>query len=321
MKVKTTFLCGIDQIELHLLAKRGERFADNYFITKERELITELIYRFGDGLGSVETNYLINSAKAVVYRSGEIEHAEHDLTTQLEATMIDDMLALKLFSLALWRVKDNAGHFDRAWIVAQTTRGPRVHCNSWASRVSSAGGSFEPVTFSSDELRIARNSKMGSVAYLAPEGAPTMLAKDSLRFQRFMYFLGAARDTNDVAMKIAQYCSGLEALVSTSQQELSHQVAERVAGLLASPGPDRISIFKLVKQAYGFRSKAVHGASFKPRDVDQLRDCAIEIDQIYRKVFDQYLLPDGRIRSIIEDTNDKVTSFFEDLVIGGNSVV
>lgn len=50
-------------------------------------------------------------------------------------------------------------------------------------------------------------------------------------------------------MKIAQYCSGLEALVSTSQQELSRQVSGRVAALVQPPGAGRISTFKLVKQA------------------------------------------------------------------------
>lgn len=316
MRLKTTYLCGLDQIELPAMPQRGERFAEDYWITKDKGRIAELIHQFGDGLGSVETTYLANRASAVVYRSGEIEVVGEDVVDCLETRIIDDMLALKRLEMGLWLIKDNAGHFDRAWIVARTTRGTIVHCNTWASRTSSADGSFEPTSFSSEELRIARSLKTPLPSYLGQSGLPTMLAKGSLRFQRFQYFLGAARESGDVAMKIAQYCSGLEALVSTSQQELSHQVSERVAALLAPPGPDRISYFKLVKQAYGYRSKAVHGSSFKPTDVGQLRDCSKKVDQIYRSLFALYIQEDERFRTAVEGTDEDATQFFVELLLG-----
>jgi len=316
MRLNTTFLCGLDQISLPVMPQRGERFADDYYITTDKRRIDELIREFGAGLGSVETTYLLNHASAVVYRLGEVEIGEGGIEACLEKRTIDDMLALKRLEMGLWLVKDNACHFDRAWLVARTPRGPATHTNTWAARMTSAEGTYEPVTFSSEELRLARSFKTPLPSYLRASDSPTMLAKGSLRFQRFLYFLGAARESGDVAMKIAQYCSGLEALVSTSQQELSHQVSERVSALIAPPGPNRISNFKVVKQAYGYRSKAVHGSSFSPAEVNQLRDCSKAIDEIYRWLFSLYFQEDGRFRAAVEGTNENATQFFIELLLG-----
>lgn len=316
MRFSTTFFCGLSQISLPPLPQRGERFAEDYYITTDKGRIAELIKEFQGGLGSTETTYLLNQANAVIYRWAEIEVGDEGVEACLEKRIIEDMLALKRLELGLWLVKDNAAHFDRTWLAARTPRGPTMHTNTWAARITSADGSFVSASFTLEELRLARNFKTPLPTYLKASDSPTMLAKGSLRFQRFQYFLGAARGSSDVAMKIAQYCSGLEALVSTSQQELSHQVSERVAALLAPPGPERITIFKLVKQAYGYRSKAVHGSSFKPVEVDQLRDCAGAIDQIYRCLFVLYFDENGRFRTAAEGSEENVTQFFMELLLG-----
>ncbi|MBY3517077.1 hypothetical protein HFN76_33630 [Rhizobium laguerreae] len=319
MRVRTTFICGLDNVQLPKLAQESAPFADGYQITNVRPKIVELLRMFGNALGSVESGYLANRASAIVFRFSEIETDGPDIQACLEARVIVDMLAVLRLGLGLWLVKDNAVHFDRVWLSAHTANGPIVHNNYWASRMSSANGSYDPVQFSSSELRAARSFQSPLPTYIGQSGSPTMLEHGSLRFQRFQYFLGAARETTDVAMKIAQYCSGLEALVSTSQQELSHQVSERVACLVSSLGPERERIFKLVKQAYGYRSKAVHGASFKPADVGQLRDCSTKIDEIYRELYGLYFADDGRFRAAAEGTDEDANRFFIKLLLGDSS--
>lgn len=315
MRVKTTFLCGIDHIDLPPLPQRGERFADDYYITKDRARIGELISQFTDSLGSVETDYLLNFASAVIWRTGETEIDEPNLTACLEVKMLDDMFILKSLEMELWRVKDNACHFDRAWIMTRTNRRPLVHTNAWASRSSTADGLFNSVFFSREELRIARTFNDLLFPSYSKINLPTKLTKNTKRFERFYYFIGAARATNDLAMKIAQYCSGLEALVSTSQQELSHQVSERVAALLEPLGQKRLSTFKLIKQAYGYRSKAVHGHSFKPSDVKQLCDCSKGLDQACRRLFHLYFQKGCRFRSAVEGKDENATQFFLELLL------
>jgi hypothetical protein len=316
MRLNTTFLCGLDQIELPAMLHRGERFADDYYLTTDKNRIAELVSEFGTGLGQVETTYLVQRASAVVYRRSSIDFDGVDAVGCLEKSIIEDMLAVKRLEMGLWLVKDNAAHFDRAWIAARTAQGSIVHTNTWASRVSAADGTFDAASYSVEELRLARNFYTPLPAYLRASASPTLLTKGSLRFQRFQYFLSGARQSNDVAMKIAEYCSGLEALVSSSQQELSHQVSERVAALLAPPGPARIANFKFIRQAYGYRSKAVHGASFKPTDVNQLRDCSKKIDQFCRLLFELYLGEDGKFRTAVEGPDDDVTQFFLELILG-----
>lgn len=311
MRGTTTFLCGIDQVTLSIATGRGERFAGDYFVTKDAAKIGELIRAFGNGLGSVETGYLLHRAAAVIYRveAVRLDPAEN-VGAALDRQLVQDMLKVKGLEAAMWLIKDNACHFDRAWLAFNANGQITVNNNFWASRKSCADGTFRAVDFSSEELRIARRSERPTGEHIVSAGTPTMLAKGSLRFQRFEYFIGAARDSIDVAMKIAQYCSGLEALVSTAQQELSHQVSERVAVLLAGPGEQRLTTYKLVKQAYGYRSKAVHGAPFKSADVSQLRDCATEIDQLCRELSLLYLGPDSRFRDAIESSDQHATDFF-----------
>ncbi|TVZ66168.1 HEPN domain-containing protein [Rhizobium mongolense] len=300
-----------------MISGRGERFADDYYITRDRSRITALLERFGNALGSVEARYLADRAKAVVYRSSDTEGDEVDLGTFLEKALIKDMLRLKSLELGLWLVKDNASLFDRTWIAAPPDRGIMVHTNTWASRNSSADGSFRAVPFSIEELRIARSIQTPQLPlYIRQNDSPTSLQKGSERFSRFQYFIGAARSIPDVALKIAQYCSGLEALVSTSQQELSHQVSERVAAVLHPPGDDRITTYKLVKQAYGFRSKAVHGATFKPNEVAQLKQISKGIDRVCRAVFEAYIEDTSPFREALETSDEDLNGFLIQILLG-----
>ncbi|NTG16440.1 hypothetical protein G6L05_22060 [Agrobacterium rhizogenes] len=318
MRHKTTFICGLDQIELPMISGRGERFADVYFITRDRSKIVQLIDEFGDSLGRVEASYLADQAAAVVYRSSNTESEETDIDRFLRTTLHTDMLRLKSLELSLWLVKDNASLFDRAWIATPNNLRVAVHTNSWATRTSAADGTFKVLSFSVDELKLARALVTPQLPiYLGQTESPTSLQKGSERFTRFQYFVGAARSISDVALKIAQYCSGLEALVSTSQQELSHQVSERVAAILHPPGPDRIAAYRLIKQAYGYRSKAVHGATFRPTEFNQLREASEGIDEICRVLFGVYVDENNPFRTAVEGSDDTLNQFLVELLLGG----
>lgn len=320
MNVTSTFICGLDQLTLPSTPARGERFSDNYFITTDPSKISDLIKSFGDALGTAEFNYLTSRTSALAYRVSATSLDGHDLGQALQAQLVTDMLAVKRLELGFWLVKNNASHFDRAWISAPSGSGWVVHNNTWGARMSSAGGDYDRAAFSSEDLRFARSLNTPKPLYLDQGGPPTMLGTGSLRFQRFQYFIGAARATVDVAMKIAQYCSALEALVSTAQQELSHQVSERVAVLLALRGEDRLKMYRLVKQAYGYRSKTVHGASFKEADMNKLRDCSTAIDGICRHLYLMYLEDDAVLSSAVESSDEIATAFFLAKLLGESDV-
>jgi hypothetical protein len=267
MLIRTTFFTGLNQIELPATSKRGERFANYYQLTTDRVRIDDVIRPFAGGLGNVELSYLRRGgAKALVYRISDQEVDEADINTSLNQLLILDMKTVKALQFSLWVIKDNAACFDICWIAAVVLpTGLIVNNNMWGTRQSCANGAISAVHFDSEELRNARLLSHAQASRISSHPASTMLGGETLRYQRFGYFIDSARSASDVAMKIAQYCSGLEALVSTAQTELSHQVSERIAAILAVPGGKRIELFKQVKEAYGFRSKAVHGATFKPK--------------------------------------------------------
>ncbi|WAC27505.1 HEPN domain-containing protein [Ancylobacter sp. SL191] len=318
--IETTFFCGLDQISLPKYSRNGSKFLENYFITTDKGVILDLVLPLCRSIGSIEFDYLTIVAKAVIYRKGTIEcqseRREH-VSQALADQLIDDMVAVQILDSMLWMIKDNACHFDRAWIAGKINGSTIVNNNVWSSRPSCADGLFNEVSFSFDEFQIVRRSRRQMGTYLGASGAPTALSKELLRLQRFEYFIGAARSSHDVAVKIALYCSGLEALVSTSQQELSHQVSERVAAVLVGPGPKRVAIFKLMKRAYGFRSKTVHGASFKPTEMDQLRECSKIVDHICRALQALYFDDeDPSFRSAVEASDDKSSEFFVEAILG-----
>jgi hypothetical protein len=86
---------------------------------------------------------------------------------------------------------------------------------------------------------------------------------NSARISRALGFIHRAQQTDIPPEKIAFYCSSLEALLSTSQAELSHQVAERTALISTPHANERIDVYRLIKSGYSFRSKYVHGAPVK----------------------------------------------------------
>jgi hypothetical protein len=315
----TTFFVGLDQVELPTTAAPGERFANHYRLTTDRTQIVKLVKPFATHMGHVETSWLIGGgAKALAYRVSEQEVDPADIGGSLDRLLVSDMEAISLLQLQLWRVKDNAVHFDRCWVAAQMSVGTVVNCNTWASRPSCADGTFQSVRFDHEELRIARMlASSGKINWLSAP-APTLLVHGTLRFDRFNYFLAVARSSTDVAFKIAHYCSALESLVANQQVELSHQVSERVAVALTAPGPDRIKIFKCIKDGYGYRSKTVHGASFKQKDIDRLSECAINLDHVCRQLLYEYYNEDGKLRAALEDSDVAMTEFFIQRTLGGS---
>lgn len=321
--ITTTFFSAIDQVILPKSSKNGERFQDAYYITTDYSKIVEIVSPFQQSIGSVETSYLLSAGpKALIYRKNSIDVSTANLAAVLGEMLIEEMLAIKTLQFNLWLLKDNAVHFDRAWIGAQTTQGVHVNSNVWHSRDSLANGAFQPIAFDVEEWRTARSiarptdKEQAAGLHILSSSSPTMLTSDSLRFQRFQYFVGSARSSADVAMKMAQYCSGIEALVSTAQTELTHQVSERVAAILATPGPERVSLFRVVKEAYGYRSKAVHGASFKSKDAEKLIASAEAIDEICRQLVMAYFEPSTGLRVALEGTDQDASDYFVERILG-----
>jgi hypothetical protein len=104
---------------------------------------------------------------------------------------------------------------------------------------------FRPGVFRMDRLAVALTSLWNSLCTVFPDQAYTSLSV------------------------------AVEALVSTQPDgEISHQLAERIACLLATPESKPIQIYRRVKRLYGTRSDIVHGRGLDKEDRKKLRNLA-----------------------------------------------
>jgi hypothetical protein len=103
-----------------------------------------------------------------------------------------------------------------------------------------------------------------------------------------------------LAEKITFYCSALEALLSTSQAELSHQIAERVALISSQNVDERTEIYWLLKECYNFRSKYVHGSPLRDIGEEKIAKLTIKLDEAARRCFEK-VMSDHELAQAVTD--------------------
>jgi hypothetical protein len=74
-------------------------------------------------------------------------------------------------------------------------------------------------------------------------------------------YLWSALTASHPELSFVALCMALEALTSTSQNEITHTLAERCAVLTCTSGSKRIALYREIKDLYGMRSRIVHGRS------------------------------------------------------------
>lgn len=137
---------------------------------------------------------------------------------------------------------------------------------------------FDEVTFTKEEIiELAKNMKVISVDDVRS-------GSNYIEVTQYQYFKSAdvgrkmmawiyiyiyhARAIAAITIKVLMYITAMEALVSTSTAELSHQVAERIALLIGDGAEERMRIYNNIKKGYGVRSKAAHGEPQKGTEQD-----------------------------------------------------
>lgn len=300
MKHQSTFFFGLTGIKLSLASSPGLDLGNGLRVLNDKNSIGRLVSSYVEFIGTVEEAFLVHRAQAVGYRRLPIELDENQISESINGELIRSLVEVTAWLTRLWMIKDNSVDVDSGWMAVPVKNSLQVSTNRLSVSVTKADGSMENTFFSASEIEKARSipveadywKSTGPIPLaieLGQDPSATKLSGDSLRFYRFTYYLHTGRTTSDVPLKIAHWCSALEALVSSSQTELSHQVAERVASGLHEIGYDRLNTFKLVKHAYGIRSKAVHGAAFKNKDVANLKDTAVALDDVCRHLARLYL--------------------------------
>lgn len=320
MKCACVFFAGLTGISLPKTVGPGWPIRGPLKVTTDRSYVHRLIGSYSDGLGTLETSFLTDTAKAVAFFRETLEIDSQRVPEAANGIIIKYLEEVQLWLSGLWLIRDNSVNVDVAWMAVHLKEKEIINNNRWSTSVCMADGTYSETPYSTEELKWILGTPFHAATW--SQGSPialgwtensdplsTKLSAKSLRYQRFLYFVHAARSARDIAIKIAHYCSGLEVLVSSSQTELSHQVAERVSCILHPLGAKRLSTFKLIKAAYGIRSKAVHGATFKEKEEAVLKRTSIDIDDICRDLALLYLEQD-QFREAIESGSQAFNEFW-----------
>ena len=220
-----------------------------------------------------------------------------------------------------WLIKDHAMQCDAAFLRVETADGVSWTRNYLAVAPSLSDGyayADRGIRMSIDELK-----KWGQTDDLV-EGYLSEAASSSMRFMmekgyarsgRAMQFIVAARQSQNLAFKIANYCSALETLFTTDSTELAHKLAERVAFFLGERGDNRRDVFAMVKSAYNLRSKLVHGDTLKQNQIDALTAISRECDGALRRILWE-IFNSADLKKIFDAHDNAIEDYFADLILG-----
>ncbi len=133
------------------------------------------------------------------------------------------------------------------------------------------------------------------------------------RISKSFNFIHNARISSILPERITNYISFFECLFSDSAPEISHRVSERVALYLANEFDERIMIYNKLKEAYGIRSKFIHGDDLNKK-LDKktaLIEISCLLDNYTRIILNKILNGDY---AIFNKNNEDLTLYFNKLI-------
>ena len=86
----------------------------------------------------------------------------------------------------------------------------------------------------------------------------------------------------------------LESLFTTSRDELSHRVSERIAFFLETNNQDRANLYQKVRDIYGTRSMIAHGITMKKKDIQKMQAIHPELEFLVQRILKKIIL-DGNL--------------------------
>lgn len=193
----------------------------------------------------------------------------------------------------LWSIRDNAIYIRDGFtfVYKNTLDDGRTFKASLSAINTKASGERCYVCYSKNEIEQAADG-MAVISFNDIfEGADYCNASQQQYFKNAKidrrgiagFYIIHARAVAALPIKILMYITAMEALVSTSTTELSHQVAERVAVVLANNKEERIEIYNEIKKGYGYRSKTAHGEALKGTEQEAM-DLLVHLDDYLRRL-------------------------------------
>lgn len=254
--MKPIFIALLHQFETAEDLGSGDKINDALRITNNRDVIARLIPQpFRLIMGEMEVNSLL-SGPSVVYAEAEFPR---EITPQ--QYLLARLYEVQSFLMTTWVFQDNAINCELGFLLFRHGDVSTATSNFVAHLYSDCTGKKPITKLSREQLREIRALHRAEIRIPDhPFALPTsQLTSAHPRLSRAFYLVNAARGERDIAIKVAHYCTAFETLFATSQTELAHQLSERIACFLYSNVEERLSAYRRIKNAYGLRSKVVHG--------------------------------------------------------------
>lgn len=231
-------------------------------------------------------------------------------------TVVDHLKETNQFLMSIWLSKDNSSNCEMCYAFSQNTM--HTHSNFLSNIYTGANGKRNSITLPVEQLKkICLNHKNHLVIVKEKERIKeTNFRKTIHRTDRGWLYLSQARSSEDLAQKIANYCSCFEALFSTSSAELSHQLSERIAFFLFENPKERLEIYKKLKKCYSIRSKTVHGDYLSEETIKNLANYSVFCDEITRKIFNKILFTEGLEEVFQNPNNQYIEDYMVNLIFG-----
>ena len=309
--MKVLFITAIQDLIISENLGRGDRISPELFITNDLSFIKSLLTdEFRLMAGKLETDFILTS-NVIIYGRNDVNDNNFVGQDYLKRQMV----RLQFFLNFIWLLKDNSANFDMAFLQYNELRGVRIDKNFISAVYTNCNGERDTVTLSREELKLARRifrEKFSKEPVELENG--TRLQKGINRISKVLYFLQAARSNSDLAIKIVEYCTCLEALFSTSSAELSHQLSERIALFLGDSVEERRDIFSKIKEAYGIRSTIVHGDLLSPSKIKKLHTIAENCDNFLRGIISKFF-SDEKLIDIFSSLPEQLDGYFLNLIL------
>ncbi len=283
------------------------------YITNNQKIIKSLIDdNFELVAGKLEAHSILN-AKVIVYSNDKFIGKDFNQITVLDIYL----RLLKVFSLSLWNVKDNAVDFDFGFLEYPISNIYNLTSNYYSGINSTAYGLTKVTNFSKKELDTAIELMLDYYEIQEKEKIQTHFNSKSSNLSISNLFIQTARESHDLAYKIRQYCSYFETILSTDSSELTHKLSERVALFLSDDKDNRTKIFRDIKNAYKIRSQIVHGAGLKEKSIKDLDIIANKCDRYVRKINNKIFSTEEFQIMFDKKNTGKIDNYFLELIMSG----
>ncbi|MGH7869225.1 MAG: hypothetical protein ACREP9_16720 [Candidatus Dormibacteraceae bacterium] len=294
--------------------------------TNSDRLRTFLTPEFRSSIGIIGSTSLL-SAQHFVFAEFTAEdinkflpahHGQPEIALMLLETVL---LWLRGFLRASWLIKDNSMSCEGAYAIYPSSGLPvsaSANCLHELN-ITCDGKKFVPCPLTPAELRqlIEVHHKVETALFQCRQEHGEALAGQGSRIVRCFEFLQTARTAYSIPLRMAHYCSALEALFGTSTVELSHRLSERIAHMAGQSRKERLAVYAIAKDAYTLRSQVVHGAPLSKSFTPKVFDVCSKTDSMLRTILCR-ILADPQMLALLSGPSEGIDAFFLDRLMSPN---